>query len=250
MAPLPTAPHWFERRPVGDGITLFFEPHVHPWFRANLWHVRGRDLDLVIDTGNGIASLRAAMADLLDRPILAVATHGHVDHAGGHHDFAERAIHPAEASALEGDETANLAPYLRGHAAPLTALPSDGWSLDAFTVKAAPATRLLAEGDRIDLGGRALTVLHLPGHSPGSIGLLDAQEGLLFSGDAIYDGELLDDLPHSDVAAYAATMERLMALPVRRVHGGHGPSFDRPRCRAIAEQYLAGRRRQGCPGPA
>lgn len=247
MAPLPTAPTWFERRPLGDGITLFFEPHVHPWFRANLWHIRGRDLDLVIDTGNGIASLRAAMAELLDRPILAVATHGHVDHAGGHHEFAERAIHPAEAAALEGDEAANLAPYLRGHAAPLTAVPTDGWSLEAFTVKAAPATRLLAEGDRIDLGGRAVTVLHLPGHSPGSIGLLDEAAGLLFSGDAIYDGELLDDLPHSDVAAYEATMLRLKALPVARVHGGHGPSFDRPRCVAIAEQYLAGRRRQGCP---
>lgn len=249
MAPLPIAPHWFEHRPVGDGITLFFEPHVHRWFRANLWHVRGRDLDLVIDTGNGIASLRSAMADLLDRPILAVATHGHVDHAGGHHEFADRAIHPAEASALEGDEVANLAPALRDHAEPLTALPADGWSLDAFTVKAAPATRLLAEGDRIDLGGRALTVLHLPGHSPGSIALLDEREGLLFSGDAIYDGELLDDLPRSDVAAYEQTMMRLKTLPVALVHGGHGPSFDRPRCITIAEQYLAGRRRQGCPAP-
>lgn len=244
---LPVADRWFERRSMGDGVTLFFEPHAHRWFRANLWHIRGRDLDLMIDTGNGIGSLRAAMADLLDRPILAVATHGHVDHAGGHHEFADRAIHPAEASALEGDEAANLAPYLRGHAAPVTALPSPGWSLDAFTVKAAPATRTLNAGDRIDLGDRTLTILHLPGHSPGSIGLFDEREGLLFSGDAIYDGQLLDDLPHSDVASYEATMRGLIDLPVRLVHGGHGPSFDRPRCVAIAQEYLAGKRKQGCP---
>jgi glyoxylase-like metal-dependent hydrolase (beta-lactamase superfamily II) len=65
--------------------------------------------------------------------------------------------------------------------------------------------------------------------------------GTLFSGDAIYDGPLLDDLPDSDVAAYLSTMRRLRELPVRVVHGGHDPSFGRDRMIEIADAYIAQR---------
>ena len=107
--------------------------------------------------------------------------------------------------------------------------------------------RLEREGDRIDLGGRSLTVLHLPGHSPGSVGFFDERNGILFSGDALYDGELIDDFPRSDVEHYQATMLRLAALPIGVGHGGHGPSFDEVRKNRLVREYLEGRRVQGCP---
>ena len=94
----------------------------------------------------------------------------------------------------------------------------------------------------IDLGDRAFEVLHLPGHSPGSIGLWDAASGTLFSGDAVYDGPLLDEIDGSDVDDYIATMERLRELPVTIVHGGHEPSFDRRRLVEICDAYIARRR--------
>ena len=81
-------------------------------------------------------------------------------------------------------------------------------------------------------------MLHLPGHSPGSIGLWEAATGTLFSGDAVYDGPLLDALPHSDRAAYARTMERLLGLPVNVVHAGHDPSFGRDRLKELVRAYL------------
>ena len=90
----------------------------------------------------------------------------------------------------------------------------------------------------IDLGNRRFTALHLPGHSPGSMGLLDQTDGLFFTGDAIYDDRLVDDLPGSDIAAYVATMERLRHLDVSLACGGHGPTFNRARLRQIAENYL------------
>ena len=92
----------------------------------------------------------------------------------------------------------------------------------------------LAEGDIVDLGDRRFRVLHLPGHSPDSIGLLDERDGIFFSGDAIYDDTLIDDLPDSDRAAYRATMARIIELPVRIAHGGHGESFSGERMREIA----------------
>jgi glyoxylase-like metal-dependent hydrolase (beta-lactamase superfamily II) len=97
------------------------------------------------------------------------------------------------------------------------------------------------EGDVIDVGDRRFEVLHLPGHSPGSIGLWEAKTGILFSGDAIYDGPLLDELPGSDIATYVATMKRLRDLPVAVVHAGHDPSFGRDRLRALCDGYLTKR---------
>lgn len=120
----------------------------------------------------------------------------------------------------------------------LTAAPTRGFDLGSHRLQGAEPTRLLREGDRVDLGDRAFEVMHLPGHSPGSIALWEPATGTLFSGDAIYDGPLLDDLPGSDVAAYRRTMERLLTLPVSTVHAGHDPSFGRERLAEIARAYL------------
>ncbi|HEY4331304.1 MAG TPA: MBL fold metallo-hydrolase, partial [Ilumatobacteraceae bacterium] len=97
-------------------------------------------------------------------------------------------------------------------------------------------------GDIVDIGDRQFEVLHLPGHSPGSIGLWEPATGTLFSGDAIYDGPLLDELAESDIDAYCTTMERLLTLPVTVVHAGHDPSFGRDRLRELARNYLERRR--------
>lgn len=246
-APLPIRKDWFERRTVSPGLDLLFEPAVHRWFRANIWYVRGRDLDLLIDPGMGIGNLRAALGNDADRPILAIATHGHVDHSGGMHQFDRRAIHPEDACALEGCDECHLASHFRATEEAVTALPDEGWALEAYTYKAASATQLLHEGSRIDLGDRQFTVVHLPGHSPGQIGLFDEHQGELFSGDALYDGQLLDDLPRSVPQIYEKTMERLLTMDAKLVHGGHRNDFDRARMKVLIEEYLRGRRKMGCP---
>jgi glyoxylase-like metal-dependent hydrolase (beta-lactamase superfamily II) len=253
----PIADRWFERRRVDDDITLLWEPHVDRLIRCNIWHVRGRDCDLLVDTGLGIVSLAEAARDLLGKPVVAVATHTHYDHVGGLHEFATRLVHQAEAAAMADFtafatlQTADLDPAMLAglraaglaQAAELvTAYPHAGFDVGGFRIRSAAPTRIVDEGDAIDLGDRRFEVLHLPGHSPGSLGLWEAASGTLFSGDAIYDGVLIDDLPTSDVADYIRTMRRLRELPVRAVHGGHRPSFGRERLIAIVDDYL---RRKG-----
>jgi glyoxylase-like metal-dependent hydrolase (beta-lactamase superfamily II) len=257
MATLQIASHWFERKSLGDGLTLLFEPHVHPLLRCNIWHLRGRDRDLLVDTGLGAASLRDEIADLTDKPLVAVATHVHYDHVGSLHEFDTRLMHRIEAplmadyrefcSISRNQMTPDLLEYLASvdlgieSDALIDALPSQGFDIEGFAITSTRPTRELDEGDVVDLGDRSFEVFHLPGHSPGSIGLWEAATGTLFSGDAIYDGALLDELPESDVRAYVATMRRLRELPVAVVHGGHEPSFGRERMVEIVDAYVASR---------
>ena len=120
----------------------------------------------------------------------------------------------------------------------INARPHDEFDIDDYRITPTSVTRALEEGDVIDLGDRALEVMHLPGHSPGSMGLWDSESATLFSGDALYDGELLDELPDSDIPDYIATMKRLRELPVYVVHGGHEPSFDKNRMIELIDAYL------------
>jgi glyoxylase-like metal-dependent hydrolase (beta-lactamase superfamily II) len=265
---LKIAETWFELRRIDDDITLIFEPHVVPFLRCNIWHVRGRDRDLVVDTGMGVSSLREFAKDILTRPVTAVATHAHIDHIGNHHEFEECLAHSREADGLrhpEGEQTLagpdfdptdvatllvlSLSGYELGGPM-LTALPTAEYDMRSFRIRPAQVTRIVGEGNIIDLGDRSFEVLHLPGHSPGSIGLWEAGTQTLFSGDAVYDGPLVDTLHHSNVADYVRTMLRLRELPARVVHAGHEPSFGRERLIALADAYLEHAEKQGYPASA
>lgn len=232
-----TAATWYRTETAGDDITLVEEPHIVPFCRCNMWHVRGREHDMLVDSGMGVVPLREQVPLLTGRPCLAVASHTHFDHVGCHHEFDQRAVHPAEADILASPSRVNT--VADGYVCDqiFTRLPP-GWQAGEYCVKCAPATRLIDEGDIIDLGDRVFEVLHTPGHSPGGLMLFERASGVLFSGDTVYDGPLIDDCFHSDIASYVATMKRIHDLPVRVVHGGHFPSFDGARYRVLIRQYL------------
>ncbi|MEL7206669.1 MAG: MBL fold metallo-hydrolase [Actinomycetota bacterium] len=263
MQDLPSASPWYVRDRIDESISLITEPHVHPFLRCNVWHVRGRDRDLVVDTALGLAPLRTVVEDLTDNDLVAVATHTHADHVGALWEFDDRVLHGAEADTVAADSIASvetghypdscLGPYRAAgydfDAYLVDAVPKGAPAASVFEIKAAPATRLVDEGDVVDLGDRAFEVLHLPGHSPGSIGLWEASTGVLFSGDALYDGPLLDELAGADLDDYEATIRRLRRLPVTVVHAGHEGSFGRRRLVELCDAYLAGRATTSQPSP-
>lgn len=242
-----TTGKWYETRRLDDGITLIWESHIKPFFRCNIWHVHGRDRDLLVDSGMGVASLRAHVGLVCERPLLAVASHAHFDHIGGHHEFPERAIHVAEAEILAHPSRRNTVAENWVSDGMFEFPPAPDFRAADYEVRPAPATCLLREGDVVDLGDRHFKVIHLPGHSPGSIALWEKASGILFSGDVVYDGDLLDNAYHSNTEHYIASMEHLREIPVRTVHAGHFGSFGRERLLELIEEYVAGRRRPGCP---
>ncbi len=235
-----TPADWYAVSEAGHGVIRITEPYVDPYFSANLYFMRGRDRDMLVDAGMGILPLRPVLPLKEGKPVLAVATHIHIDHVGALHEFAERAGPADEAPLFETmPDAATFAHQYRQLETPVTRRPSVGWNIGAYRLTPAPLTIPLREGDRVELGDRTFDVLELPGHSP-CIALFDARDGILFAGDAIYDELLLDDMPCSDRVAYRRTMQRLIdEIDPAIVFGGHGEPFDGDRMRAIARDYLA-----------
>lgn len=229
---------WYRTTRLADDVTLIAEPWIEAFYRCNIWHVRGRDRDMLVDSGMGVVSLREYVPLVTEKPCLAVTSHTHFDHIGAHHEFEQRLVHRAEAELLANPtRRATLAePYVTDDI--FTGLPPLPYSSTEYAVKAAPATRLLEDGDTVDLGDRRFQVIHTPGHSPGGIALFEEQSGVLFSGDIVYDGPLIEDTYHSDAGDYYRSMLRLLALPVTVVHGGHFPSYGRERHREIIRSWL------------
>jgi glyoxylase-like metal-dependent hydrolase (beta-lactamase superfamily II) len=231
---------WYRSRRLGDDVTLIDEPWIHQYYRCNIWHVRGRDRDLLVDTGMGVVSLRQQVPLVTERPLTAVASHTHYDHIGGHHEFADRVVHRDEAGLLAGPSRENTLAEWVGDAI-FDRLPPAPYLSTTYAVRRAPATRIVTDGDAIDLGDRRFEVIHTPGHSPGGIALWEAATGILFSGDIHYDGPLAEDIYHSDPADYLRSMKRLLEVPLRLVHAGHYPSFGAERHRSLIRAWLDAR---------
>lgn len=150
---------------------------------------------LLIDTGFGTGDLRGTISEITDLPVMLVNTHADGDHLGCNHQFAACHMHPAE--------------------------------YDRYMQKMgreAKAPRPLWEGDSIDLGNRALEIILIPGHTPGSIALLDRENRALFSGDSVQDGRIFMFGPGRNLGAYIASMEKLVqrAPSFQSVHPSHG----------------------------
>lgn len=251
VAALAVARPWFLVRDAGDGVTWLCEPHVDPLIDANVWLVRGRDRDLLVDTGNGFADLAAAVAPFVgDRPVLAVATHGHFDHVGGLAGFADRRCHAADADEVRapyamrvrrGDFPAGAERMFADYRLPvpellIDALPATSFEVDAWVSPGAEPSSFVADGDAIDLGDRTLRVLHVPGHTPGSVALWEEATGLLLTGDMLYLDERLE---FDDPDAARSSLARMRELAPRRVLPGHGEPLDARSALAMIDRELA-----------
>lgn len=144
--------------------------------------ITGTERALLLDTGFGGPDLPARIAEITDLPLTVALTHGDGDHTGGLKYFDRAFVHAAE-------------------------LPRLG-SVAETGIELAP----IEEGYVFDLGGIRLRMLHTPGHTPGSICLLDEERRVLFSGDTISHGPVFLFGPGRDIAQFAETLARLDGL--------------------------------------
>ena len=205
---VPYASDWFELYRVAPGVTATYEPYQ--WQEVISYLIEGSDQALLFDTGNGIADIAAVARKLTSKPMAVLNSHTHYDHVGGNYAFdrimgmntaftrSRQRGHPNEDIAVE------VSPEALCRELPPTVSASTHVGRP-FTV-----TRFIEDGYMIELGGRTLEVLHIPGHTPDSIALLDAENGLLWTGDTFYEGPIWLYAPETDFDAYARSLRKLV----------------------------------------
>lgn len=214
---------WFEVQRFPHTITMIREPHHSEDVKSYL--IEGERDVAVIDAGLGVADFAALVADLSSLHPRLLQTHAHWDHIGASHRFDDVLVHPSEAAALRSGVTPG-----RFH---------DVFWRDSFDHSQVPAgfdtssgmpgvdpTGPLEDGDRIELGGRELEVLHTPGHSPGGVSFLDRQGRALFCGDLLYLGRMYVFFANSDPAAFRESLRRVTDLisEMDAIYPSHGSS--------------------------
>ena len=234
----------FSVEKVHEGVYMFRERFYDSPNQANIWLVQGSTTDLVIDSGLGIWDLPSFLQQqglIGEKPVQAVATHMHFDHSGGLHQFEKFSIHSLDADAIREGNNYETATIFMG-SAEIAVPPHEGWTIQDYKVKSAEPFTVLEEGHVFDLGNRSLRVLHLPGHTPGSIALIDERARILFTGDMVYDTyPLIDWLPQSDVNAYVQSCRRLQQISsqVDAVFPGHSDVFDGKRLHFLTSDYIS-----------
>lgn len=151
---------------------------------------------------------------------LVLLTHEHADHVGGATAFPDALVvaHPLAAVKLRhNDGRATLTPSARS-----------------------PDLEL-EHGSHVDLGGFVLRLMHTPGHSSGSICLVERERGLIFCGDTAFArGTLATVFASGSRGDHVASIDRLAALPARLLLPGHGQVSDDPRADLAATRAAAG----------
>ena len=167
----------------------------------------------VCDPGMDPDPLISYLQDQKLRVEQIILTHAHVDHIAGIDALSSAfgdpplLVHPEEQEWLSHPEL-NLS------------------ALSGFAVTSRPATGTIEEGQSIAVELEKATVLHLPGHSPGSIGLYFESNGVLIGGDTLFQGSIgRTDFPTSDHSAMVQSLRRLLTLPDEtKIYPGHGPA--------------------------
>jgi hydroxyacylglutathione hydrolase len=146
----------------------------------NIWLVEGQDSSMLIDTGLGVADLASFVKKITMKPLIVINTHGHPDHSGSNYQFEKVYVHPADSS------DARRCNLPKARAASSGSMTQGKAPSESDKYKGKPFnTRLISasENQIFNLGGRRLQVMETPGHTHGSICLLDIENKLLFTGD-------------------------------------------------------------------
>ena len=214
----------FTVRQLPDRVTEITDPSgVHCFL------VEGCEKAVLIDTMVGLRGLKDLVGTLTELPVEVVLTHGHMDHAGGVFEFGSCQIHPEDMAMLDGKTLPSRIGYMNGQLEALGAqpLPQEEFLIDA-PVECTP----LLGGDKLDLGDRVLEVIHVPGHTRGSLCFLDPATGDFFAGDACNNNTLVMMDVSATISQY---LEALLALKERqgeisRFYLFHGPSLQDKSC--------------------
>lgn len=168
-------------REIGKGVYLLDELSG-----ANCYLVVGSEKALLVDCGTGYCDLKGTVESLTSLPVEVIATHGHVDHIGGAGAFKEIFIHYADTKPVNRIQF--TVPARKLFASGIAGAKEQGMKISDVK-KGEYKTKFIPidESFRFDLGGKEIKIKHTPGHTVGSIAVIDETDKYIFSGDNVCD---------------------------------------------------------------
>jgi len=168
---------WFTIKSVAENVWC-----INDHGSDNIYLIAGEEKALLIDTGIGVADLDKTIKTLTNLPVIVVNTHAHPDHSGGNFQFSEIYAHPNDFEMIKVFSSEE------NQKSSIEYASTEYSNLEEFFIKDienfnVPAMMPIKAGHIFDLGNRKLEVIEVPGHTKGSIVLLDVDNKLLFTGD-------------------------------------------------------------------
>ena len=182
--PINTKQDWYEVYKLNKNTYAIYEPNQ--WQEAISYLLIGSERAMLVDTLQGISNLKFVVDQLTELPIIVINTHSHYDHIGSNYQFDT-------IYGLQNTYTANNARGLSNQELQGNVTPGSIWknlpknfSFEFYESKSYKIDKFVKNGDVIDLGNRIIEVIHVPGHSPDSIILIDKKSRLMLTGDSFY----------------------------------------------------------------
>jgi len=199
---------WFQVYQVAPGVKAIYEPHQ--WQETISYLIEGEKKALLFDTGNGIGDIHALVKRLTKKPVSVLNSHSHFDHVGGNHAFKRIYAMNTEFSNQRQQGIANkdIAEEVSPDAL-CRPLPK-GVTENNHIGRPYKISTRINDGYVFDLGERTLEVIHVPGHTPDAVALIDREQGLLWTGDTFYAGPIWLYAPETDLVAYGKSLDRLL----------------------------------------
>ncbi|RPH35515.1 MBL fold metallo-hydrolase [bacterium] len=224
---------WFAVKQVAEGVW-----RIDDHGGDNMYLVAGKEKALLIDAGTGVADLLACVKKITSLPLLLVNTHGHPDHCGSDYQFSQVYAHRADSGMIAGFCSEDFHKRMVQGAETQSPELSSSFVRDAIVKM--PRLLPIQEGFLFDLGERKLEVIEVPGHTKGSVCLLDARNQLLFTGDN--DNTLvwlfLEDCLPLDVYVKSLQNLKKRSGEFSTLLPGHGDPLDK---KFIDDQIMCGR---------
>ena len=232
LKPADVQDDWFKVYAVAPGVFAINEPRQYETVTSFL--IVGSKRAVLFDSGMGIARISDLVRKITALPVTVLNSHTHFDHVGGNHEFddvrnLDVAFSTASARGEISDELREYASHSLEEERVCGALPASVTTRN-YVIPTWQTTSNVRDGELLDLGDRKLEVMQTPGHTPDSLCLLDAENGLLFTGDTFYSGEVYLWAPETDVTGYAASIAKLVGLApgLKLLLPAHGPPVAEP----------------------
>ena len=202
---------------IATGVYKFYEQR-----NASIYLVVGEKKACLIDSAYGLTNLKELVGHFTDLPVTLVNTHGHIDHVLGNHWFDNAYLNSADRHMYD-EITIQFSEMI-----------NEPWVQDFYGdfIKNInpedvhfPVPQDIAEGDVIDLGGKQLEVYEMPGHTKGSIVLIDRSDKICYSGDSIIENLWLfleeSQEPETYLNSLKHIREVLEDAGIEKIYDGH-----------------------------